>query len=166
MKKRGIFYGSTTGHTEQLAEKIATLLGIEKTDIHNVMNTKVEAVEPYEMLLLGCSTWGASELQDDWNDFLFHLKDKKLNGKMVALFGYGNSLSHGNSFCDALGLIHKELQQTGCKFIGETESEGYTFEHSAAFINGKFTGLALDESQPEKNEERIRTWVEKIKHTR
>lgn len=87
MKKIGIFYGSTTGNTETVAENIADQLGIGKEDVHNVADTQVDAVNPYDVLLLGCSTWGAGELQDDWNDFLFKLKDQKLNGKTVGIFG-------------------------------------------------------------------------------
>ena len=36
MKKIGIFYGSTTGTTEDVAEGIAKRLGVDKKDIHNV----------------------------------------------------------------------------------------------------------------------------------
>ena len=109
MRKIGIFFGSTTGYTEEIAGKIATRLGVGKEDIHNVMDTKVEAVAPYGILLLGCSTWGEGELQDDWNDFLFKLKDTKLEGKTVAIFGCGDSATYSTSFCDAIGLIYNEL---------------------------------------------------------
>lgn len=76
MKKTGIFYGSTTGNTENVAEKIATALGIGKTDLYNVADTQPSTVQSYATLLLGCSTWGVGEMQDDWNDFLFKLKDR------------------------------------------------------------------------------------------
>ena len=36
MKKTGIFYGSTNGDTESVANKIAIQLGIGKEDVHNV----------------------------------------------------------------------------------------------------------------------------------
>lgn len=163
MKKTGIFYGSTTGNTENVAEKIATELGIGKEDIHNVADTQVQAVQPYEVLLLGCSTWGVGEMQDDWNDFLFKLKDMDLKNKIVALFGCGDAASFGSSFCDALGLIYKELQQTGCSFTGEVETSEYNYDNSEAVINGKFVGLPLDENnEPEKTDQRIKQWIEKL----
>ena len=81
MKKTGIFYGSTNGDTESVANKIAIQLGIGKEDVHNVADTTPHAVQPYEVLLLGCSTWGVGEMQDDWNDFLFKLKDMDLKTK-------------------------------------------------------------------------------------
>lgn len=164
MKKTGIFYGSTNGDTENVAQKIATRLGIGKEDIHNVANTQPNAVEPYEVLLLGCSTWGVGEMQDDWNDFLFKLKDLDLKGKTVALFGCGDSVSFGGSFCDALGVIYKELQRTGCTFTGEVAPSGYSFDNSEAMIDGKFVGLPIDEmNEQDKTDERINNWTEELK---
>lgn len=166
MKKTGIFYGSTNGDTENVAQKIATRLGIGKEDIHNVANTQPNAVEPYEVLLLGCSTWGVGEMQDDWNDFLFKLKDLDLKGKTVALFGCGDSVSFGGSFCDALGVIYKELQRTGGTFTGEVAPSGYNFDNSEAMIDGKFVGLPIDEmNEQDKTDERINNWTEELKKT-
>ena len=53
MKKTGIFYGSTTGATLEVAEMIAKCLGIKESDIHNVATTAPSAVAPYEVLILG-----------------------------------------------------------------------------------------------------------------
>lgn len=163
MKKTGIFYGSTTGNTESVAEKIADQLGIGQEDVHNVADSKVEEVDPYEILLLGCSTWGVGELQDDWNDFLYKLKDKNLSNKTVALFGCGDSISFSSSFCDALGLIYHELERTGCRFIGQVKTDGYSYDGSEAVINGVFVGLPIDENnESDKTDERIKAWTNEI----
>lgn len=165
MKKTGIFYGSTTGNTETVAGKIANNLGIAKENIHNVADCKPEAVEDYEVLLLGCSTWGVGELQDDWNDFLYKLKDLDLKNKQVALFGCGDGISFGSSFCDALGVIYHELEHTGCTFIGKVKNEGYSYDNSMAIVDDEFVGLPIDENnEPEKTEERINAWTEEIKN--
>lgn len=166
MKKTGIFYGSTTGNTETVAGKIAEQLGIGQEDMHNVGNTEVKAVEPYDVLLLGSSTWGVGELQDDWNDFLFKLKDMDLKGKTVALFGCGDSASFGSSFCDALGLMYHELQHTGCDFAGAVSTEGYHYDDSAAVIDGKFIGLPIDENnESDQTDQRVEAWTEELKKT-
>ena len=47
----GIFFGSTTGTTESVANQIAQELGISSTDIHNVSETPVEATDKYDSLL-------------------------------------------------------------------------------------------------------------------
>ena len=77
----GIFYGSTTGATEAVAQDIARMLGIPDSDIHNVAETSPDAVAPYDFLILGSSTWGCGELEDDWYGFLDVLEKKDLSGK-------------------------------------------------------------------------------------
>ena len=63
MKKIGIFYGSTTGTTESVAEQIASHLGVGSSEVYNVGNTDAKVAEEYELLILGSSTWGSGELQ-------------------------------------------------------------------------------------------------------
>lgn len=75
----GIFYGSTTGCTEQVANTLAQTLGIAANDIHNVGTTAATEVAPYDTLLLGSSTWGSGDLQDDWYDFIDAVSANKLN---------------------------------------------------------------------------------------
>ncbi|MDD2437978.1 MAG: flavodoxin FldA [Massilibacteroides sp.] len=164
MKKTGIFYGSSTGTVEDLAQRIASKLGVDSSDIFNVSEIDVDTVVPYDVLLLGSSTWGAGDLQDDWEDFLKKLKKTDLSGKTVALFGAGDSASFSDTFCDAIGTIYQELQGTGCTFAGAVPTDGYTFDDSTAVVNGKFVGLALDElNEDGETEGRMNTWIEQLK---
>ena len=65
MKKTIVVYGSSTGTCEAIAQKIANKLGVECI---NVADLSADIVADAENLLLGTSTWGAGELQDDWDD--------------------------------------------------------------------------------------------------
>ena len=85
----GIFFGSTTGTTESVAARIAERLGVAQADVHNVAAASVEDVKKYDLLLLGSSTWGSGELQDDWPGFLDKLGKEDLSGRRVALFVHG-----------------------------------------------------------------------------
>ena len=85
----GIYYGSSTGNTEAAANDIAAALGVDAANIHNVGDTDASTVADYDTLLLGSSTWGAGDLQDDWYDFLDNLKAQDLAGKKIGLFGCG-----------------------------------------------------------------------------
>ena len=163
MKKTGIFYGSSTGTTEEIAKRIGSKLGIETSDIHNIDSTDVNKVSDYELLVLGSSTWGVGDLQDDWEGFLPKLKKLDLSTKTVAIFGTGDSSSFGDSFCDAMGTIYNELKDTGCKFIGAIPLDGYSFEGSTAVIDGKLIGLALDEvNESNLTDKRIAQWVNQL----
>ena len=75
MKKTGIFYGSTTGTTESVARLIAEKLGVSPADVHDVSKLDAALAESYEALILGTSTWGDGELQDDWYDGIKVLKN-------------------------------------------------------------------------------------------
>lgn len=155
----GIFFGSTTGNTESVAQEIAQTLGVDAADIHNVGTTDVAEVANYDTILLGSSTWGCGDLQDDWYDFLDALAALDLSGKRVGLFGCGDSDSYSDTFCGALGQIYDGLQNTGCTFVGAYEPVDYNVTDSDVCRGGKFVGLAIDESDSEdKNHARLEAW--------
>lgn len=159
----GIFYGSTTGSTESVAQDIAQTLGVDSADIHNVGETDANEALAYDLLLLGSSTWGCGDLQDDWYDFLDALKGLDLSGKKVALFGCGDSDSYSDTFCGAIGQLYDGLQETGCTFVGAYEPADYNVTDSDVCRDGVFVGLAIDESDSDdKNAARLKAWCESI----
>ncbi len=163
--KIGIFYGSTMGNTENIAGQIAEKLGVSSADLHNVADSTAAQTAGYDLLLLGSSTWGAGELQDDWYDFLAALKNESLSGKKVALFGCGDSGGYPDTFCDAVGIIYDDLAATGCAFVGAMDSAGYGSTSSAICRAGKFVGLAIDESDSDgANRARLDEWVALVKN--
>ena len=164
MKRTGIFYGSTTGTTEAVARLIAEKMGVEKADIHDVSSINAETVGKYEVLILGTSTWGDGELQDDWYDGVEVLKGTDLTGKYIALFGCGDSESYSDTFCDGMGLIFESLKDSGAEFIGSVSSDEYTFSASAAEADGRFVGLAIDDvNENHLTAGRISRWTEMLK---
>lgn len=164
MKKIGVFYGSTTGNTESVANLIAGKLGVAAADVHDIGKVTKELAESYDALILGSSTWGAGDMQDDWYDGVKVLKEANLSGKIVALFGLGDSDSYSDTFCDGMGGIYEELKGSGCKFVGTVPTDGYTYDDSTSVVDGKFVGLALDETnESDKTEERVDKWVNEIK---
>lgn len=163
MDKTAIFYGSSGGATGIIAEKIAVKLGSD-VDLFDVANTKAAKVGEYTNLILGSSTWGIGDLQDDWEDFLPDLSNEDLQGKTIALFGLGDGQCYPDSFVDAMGMIYKELQDKGCTFIGHVETDEYNFDDSKAIYNGRFVGLVIDEdNESDLSESRIVNWLDKIK---
>lgn len=162
MKKYGIFYGSTTGATEDVAHRLAKVMNIDSSDVHNVADTAPDAVADYETLILGSSTWGSGDLQDDWYDFLTGLKVLTLSDKKIAIFGVGDE-NMSDTFCNAVAKIYNGLQETGADFIGEFNTDGYHFERSEAARGGEALGLLLDETNhPELTDERITEWAAQI----
>lgn len=165
MKKTGIFYGSSTGTCEELARQVAGKLGVASSDIYSADKLSSELAAQYDVLVLGTSTWGDGELQDDWNDGLKALKATDLSQKFVALFGCGDSDSYCDTFCDGIGQLYEELKESGCTFVGNKVNPGdYNFSSSIAVVDGVFVGLPLDEvNESDKTEERINAWAEEVK---
>lgn len=162
MKKIGIFYGSSTGVTAEIAQKIAKKVGAE-AHMYDVANASAEEALAYDLLLLGSSTWGVGDLQDDWEGFLPNLQRQNLAGKEVALFGTGDQDSYPDSFCEALFLIKEALSSNGVSFVGAYAPEGYTYDATRAEEDGKLIGLAIDEvNQDDLTDERIDLWLKAI----
>ncbi len=164
MKKIGLFYGSSTGTTESVANSIAKKLGVPASDVHDVAKLTPDMVVAYDLLVLGTSTWGDGELQDDWYDGVKILKSCDLKSKEIALFGCGDSESYGDTFCDGIGVLYEELKDTGCTFVGNhVSSSDYSFSSSISVVDGKFVGLPLDEmNESDKTEARIDAWVKDL----
>ena len=159
MTKTGIYYGSSTGTTQSVAEKIAAALHLDPKDLHDISSADAAEADAYDFLILGTSTWGDGEMQDDWYDFVNALKPH-LNGKKVALFGLGDSSSYDTTYCDGMGLLYDELEGCGCTFVGSTPTEGYSYSESKAERNGRFVGLCLDEdNESDQTDERIEKWI-------
>lgn len=160
MIKTAIIYGSTTGNTENVANQLAELLN---ADVFDASTKPTEALNKYDNLILGTSTWGAGDLQDDWEDFIEELKNTNLKGKTVALFGLGDACSNGDTFVGGMAQLYDTVKDLNCKIVGSVDIESYEFEESDAVVDGKFIGLALDEeNQGDLSEERINKWVEQI----
>ncbi|ATS09780.1 flavodoxin [Porphyromonas gingivalis] len=160
MKSIGIFYGSSTGTTSDLAQKIASALGVDSANVMDVANADVAAAAKYDVLLLGSSTWGLGDLQDDWESFLPKLKGENLSGKKVGLFGCGDASSYSDTFCAALGTIKAELANTGCTFIGAYPAEGYSYDETTAEENGQLIGLCVDDAnESDQTEARMERWI-------
>lgn len=161
MKKTIVIYGSSTGTCEDLAGRIAQKLGVD--DVVAVADVTADQIADYDNLILGTSTWGFGELQDDWYDGLDLLKGADLSGKTIALFGCGDCGSYSDSFCGALGELYNGLAESGATFVGQVATDGYDFTDSSAVVDGSFVGLALDEvNEADKTDERIDAWVESI----
>lgn len=162
MKKTIVIYGSSTGTCEDLAERIAKKLG--DAEVVAVADADTAKIQSYDNLILGTSTWGFGEMQDDWYDGVKMLKSADLSNKTIALFGCGDSSSYSDSFCGGMGEIYNELKDSGAKIVGAVSTDGYDFDDSSAVVDGEFVGLVLDEvNEADKTDERIKAWVEAIR---
>lgn len=160
MEKIGIFYGSTTGRTQEMAEAVAEKLG--NCDLIDVANASKEDLLKYNNLILASSTYGDGDLQSDWEDFAIKLSENDFNGKIVAILGLGDQDGYSDSFCDSIGLLANLAKNA--TIIGKTKNEGYDFSESKGVKGDEFLGLAIDDdNQSDLTAGRIEQWVNDIK---
>lgn len=163
MKKIGIFYGSTTGNTEQVAQLIAADMGMAAADVHDVSKASPSDIAGYDVVLFGASTWGDGDLQDDMHDFLDGVGAIDLKGKQAAVFGCGDE-SMSDTFCNGVDAVYKAVAATGASMIGAFDVEGYDFSHSDAVEGGVAEGLLIDNMNHEgMTADRVNRWCNEIK---
>lgn len=164
MAKIGIFYGSDTGNTENIAKQIQEYLGTETTQLHDIAKSTREDIEQYSYLLFGIPTWYYGESQCDWDDFFPSLEKIDFSNRTVAIFGCGDQEDYAEYFCDAMGTLRDIIVAKGARIVGHWPIATYYFEASKSVVDDDhFVGLAIDEDrQPELTGERIVNWVKKI----
>lgn len=160
MEKIGIFYGTTTGNTQEIAESIASKLG--NCDLIDVAKASKDDIGKYSNLILAASTYGDGDLQTDWEDFAANLTQDMFSGKIVAIVGLGDQDGYGDTFCDSIGIL-AELAKNAT-IIGKTKNENYDFQASKALSGDEFLGLAIDEdNQSDLSAARLDAWISDIK---
>ena len=119
MKNTIVIYGSTTGNTETVANWIRESLDSsgDQVDLFDVAGITPESVAKYSLIILGSSTWGEGELQDDFIDFYDAMSSEHFKGKKVAVFGCGDSEMFPECFCQAVDTIAEKAIMCGADVI-------------------------------------------------
>jgi len=164
MASIGIFYGSSTGNTEDAAKRIAQAFGAGEAQVTDISSASADDILGFDRIIFGVSTWGTGDLQDDFEDFMATLEEMDLGGKKVAVFGLGDQENYPDTFVDGLGIVAKAAGDAGGTIVGRTSTKGYTYDSSEAEEGDSFLGLALDEdNQSDQTHDRIAGWVASLK---
>ncbi len=82
----------------------------------------------------------------------------------VAFFGVGDQKRYPDHFVDGMGLLYDKVKDTGVPVVGRWPKDGYDYQASAAEVDGRLIGLALDEdNEPGSTPSRVHAWVQKLK---
>ncbi|MEM9775257.1 MAG: flavodoxin [Chloroflexota bacterium] len=162
-----IFYGSTTGATELIAEKVQAAWASANGETLPIVNvgdqSQLMNLLQYNKLLLGIPTWNIGKLQDDWEIVYPYLERIDLSDKTIAIFGVGDQYGYPENFQDAMGILGFKLIERGATLVGYTSVTGYEHEYSKAIDGDQFIGLAIDDvNQPELTDGRVKAWVSQV----
>lgn len=165
MSQIAILYGSTTGNTAHAAQALKKAFEghghvVKMYDVGRATFTDAAQAD---LIVMGVPTWNVGQLQADWDNHIADVAKLDLAGKFVALFGFGDQEMYSDTFQDAMATLAETVRKAGGELVGEWATDGYTFEHSEAVVDGHFVGLALDqENQPELTDARIQEWARSL----
>lgn len=166
--KVGLFYGTNTGVTEMVAERLVEIMnenGFE-VDLHDIANESLDTMEDYNTLIIATPTWNDGELQDDWEEVIDEFNQFDFSGKKVGFVGTGDQEAYCDNYLDAIGVMAVPVRNSGGIIFGRWKNEGYSGAITSKGLedDGFWTGLALDnDNQEELTEERLDIWVRQIK---
>lgn len=169
--KIGIFFGTSTGNTEAVADLIAGEFGDDAEgpfDVDAIEGSVSDAFGKYSSLIVGTPTWntGADTERSGtgWDELYYGpMQELALANKNVAVFGLGDQVSYAENYADATGELHDVFQKLGCNMMGYTSQEGYEHEASKSIRGDLFCGLLCDMvNQEELSEERVQNWVAQL----
>ena len=164
--KLGIFYGTTTGSTEEVAEEISSVLGESLvTACENIEDLELDDLQGYDVLVLGVPTWDVGELPYDWAILYENLENYDFTNTKIVMFGLGDQAGYPETFLDAMGIVYRGFLDRGAVGGGGFwPTEPYTFTGSLATYEDKFCGLAIDhDNESGMTDERVEEWCDQIK---
>jgi len=164
----GLYYSTSTGNTETVAEYIANAAGVE--DWKDIGDAEDDEVTGHDSIIVGAPTWhtGADSERSgtSWDEWLYNtLPNMDFSGKKVAIFGVGDSSGYGDNYCDAAGELYDCFTEKGAKVFGMTPSDtGFDYSESKSVRDDKFVGVVFDEDNyADDSESRATSWVEQLK---
>ena len=131
MGKIGIFYGSTEGNTEDVAERVQKALG--DADVYNVDSATADDLAKYDILILACPTWEIGELQEDLKS-IFQTLEK-------TVVWVTHDMGEASYFGDRIVLLKegKIVQSGTLKELVHSPTESFV----TGFINAQRSPLEL-----------------------
>ncbi len=158
-----IVYGSNTGNTLYVAEIISSAMKGHEVKIVNILSADFDEFRNYDFLIFGTSTWSNGEAQKDWKEALKKINKDILKGKLVALFGLGDSAMFPDQFASGVRDLYNFVVECGANVIGYWKKEGYHFNFSKALVWDKFCGLIIDQdNESNLTVQRVVEWVKML----
>ena len=164
----GIYFATTTGKTEDIAERLHDILPSAESPKDLADVSDVTELSTLDGIICGIPTWntGADSERSGtaWDTLLEEIGSLNLSGKKVAIFGLGDSSTYTENFCDAMEELHSYFVKAGASMVGYVNKTEYTFEESKSVIGDSFCGLPLDEdSESDMTDDRLANWSNQLK---
>lgn len=116
-----IIFGSTSGNTQLVAEKVASVLedNKQKVVVKRVEQASIEDLNAPDLLIFGSSTYGHGLLQDHFIPFEMELRKHDLKGKPCAVIGLGDKLYDEQYHIESAKILEEMVQEANGKLVVE-----------------------------------------------
>src|SRR5690554_8113710 len=128
MNNIAILYGTSGGSVETVAKQLQDLFE-GSADLYNVLDVSLSEIEDYKYIIVGTSTTGIGDLQDDWGGCLPSFGKIDFTGKKVAIFALGDSASYSMSFAESRKVVY-DARYDKVEVAGRVPEVGYTYDAS------------------------------------
>ncbi|QHI68305.1 flavodoxin domain-containing protein [Tichowtungia aerotolerans] len=156
-----IVYGSTTGTAEAVALDLAG--AFSEVAVISAGEVAENDLMGVDLLILGASTWGTGDLQDDMDALLDQFSSWDVNVKTAAVFGVGDQFTYADTYVDGMADMAAALKNKAIEMVGTWSAEGYGHNASRAQAGDVFIGLALDQdNESDKTAGRIAEWAKQV----
>ncbi|GAA0590123.1 flavodoxin [Virgibacillus siamensis] len=121
MGKVLMLFASMTGNTEMMAEIITDVIEAREHEVEtktfDLDAIDVKELLDYEGILIGTYSWDDGELPYEVEDFYDELDDVDITGKIIGVFGSGDSFY--DSFGGAANLLGDRFEKKGANLLPE-----------------------------------------------
>ncbi len=119
MSKVLIIFGSTSGNTELVSEKVAEVLRKKKhqVDIQRAELSKLEDINKYDFSILAASTYGHGILQDHMIPINKAVKNTDLSGKKFAVIGLGDNKYDNLYNIESAHILEESITKSGGELV-------------------------------------------------
>ena len=109
--KIGLFYGTTSAATEEVANLIQENLESCEVELFDIYKEPLEKISEFENIIIGCPTWDIGLLQEDWRSKFDELDSIDFSNKKVSI-QENKEKSHGDYASNLAMVVAKDLSQT------------------------------------------------------
>ena len=119
MKKTVVFYGSSTGNTQTVANWVGEALSAAGVETGLLGVAKAGSSKISDLVVMGPSTWGVGEIQEGFTAFYDSMTAAGFGGKRVAVFGFGDNGMFPDNFCEAVDMIEQKARECDAVMVAE-----------------------------------------------
>jgi flavodoxin len=141
MKPIQIMYGSVTGNSRIVAERLQNILEElgYSSEIHTLFGFTAEKIDSGSKYIFILSTWSKGTLNENTVGFYESLYKSSLTGLNYGLIGLGEMKYGDEYFCKAVDIIQEEFDKLGANSLTKSmrveDYDGISDEKLSEWVN-------------------------------